>query len=174
MNPYAAWNTQTRCVRKTNCQILRQYDFSLLWSEVLNLLLKKCGKISRKLQISAACISFRWLLLTLGRVVCFKTLSGAWLFALTAMEITSKENCDQSFNVRCMNRIWRIVSKFGSSFSGRISLKGGFRFCTQLGEYTTIVDSNILNTVTLAILVASFKLTHNKHSKFDFFAISRS
>ncbi len=49
------------------------------------------------------------------------------------------------------------------------TLKGGFRFCTKLGEYTTIVHSNILNTVALAILVASLKLTLNKHSKFDFF-----
>ncbi len=51
----------------------------------------------------------------------------------------------------------------------RCNIKGGFRFCTKLGEYTTNVDPNILNTVTLAILVASFRLTRNKHSKFHFF-----
>ncbi len=48
-------------------------------------------------------------------------------------------------------------------------LKGWFRFCTKLAEYTTIGDSNILNTVILAILGRFLQIDPQQALKVRFF-----
>ncbi len=87
--------------------------------------------------------------------------------------LTATVSIDHIYLGRQLAGSWGIDPTFEKSTSGH-SLKRGSVFVRSRVSITTIVDSNILNTVTLAILVASFKLTHNKHSKFVFLAISRS
>ncbi len=43
-----------------------------------------------------------------------------------------------------------------------------FGFCTKLHDSGRTGDLNIPNTATILVLVASFKLTREKHSEFDF------
>ncbi len=61
---------------------------------------------------------------------------------------------------------------FLNLFGPFVPFKGGFHFCTKLVDFTRIGDINILNTATIPVLVASSKLTSEKHPKLHFFATS--